>query len=512
MKKKSTTPLPKEQQVIVIGAGVAGLASAIRMACRGFQVKVFEKNSFPGGKLHHFEKDGFQFDAGPSLFTRPHLIEELFALAGEPIEAYFSYEKLPVSCHYFYEEGPMVKAYADKELLALELALKHGEKESDIIRYLQKANRLFNQVGNIFLTHSLHKASTLQDAAIGPAIAATSWKHLFRSMHSLNQSSFRNPKTVQLFDRYATYNGSNPYSAPGMLTMISHLEHNEGSFYPKGGMITITRALHRLAVKLGVEFYFDRPVTRIILSEGKAAGVEVGGEVVPANWVISNVDVYFTYLRLLQQPVAAKKILQQERSSSAMIFYWGIRKSFPQLSLHNIFFSGNYQSEFTHLFKHKTLYEDPTVYINITSKCEPGVQAPEGMENWFVMINVPANVGQDWELFRQQSRERIIAKLSRILGISVEDLIVSETVADPVSIESLTDSYSGSLYGTSSNSKLAAFLRHPNFSNQIPGLYFVGGSVHPGGGIPLCLSSAAITEKIIWQKQLELLNIVDSLH
>jgi phytoene desaturase len=378
--------------------------------------------------------------------------------------------------------------------------------------YLQKANRLFKQVGNIFLTHSLHKSSTLQDAAIGPAIAATSWKHLFRSMHSLNQSSFRNPKTVQLFDRYATYNGSNPYSAPGMLTMISHLEHNEGSFYPKGGMITITRALHRLAVKLGVEFYFDRPVTRIILSEGKAAGVEVGGEVVPANWVISNVDVYFTYLRLLQQPVAAKKILQQERSSSAMIFYWGIRKSFPQLSLHNIFFSGNYQSEFTHLFKHKTLYEDPTVYINITSKCEPGVQAPEGMENWFVMINVPANVGQDWELFRQQSRERIIAKLSRILGISVEDLIVSETVADPVSIESLTDSYSGSLYGTSSNSKLAAFLRHPNFSNQIPGLYFVGGSVHPGGGIPLCLSSAAITEKIIWQKQLELLNIVDSLH
>ena len=492
MKKKSTPPLPKEQQVIVIGAGVAGLASAIRMACRGFQVKVF--------------------DAGPSLFTRPHLIEELFALAGEPIEPYFSYEKLPVSCHYFYEEGPMVKAYADSELLALELALKHGEKESDIIRYLQKANRLFNQVGNIFLTHSLHKASTLQDAAIGPAIAATSWKHLFRSMHSLNKSSFRNPKTVQLFDRYATYNGSNPYSAPGMLTMISHLEHNEGSFYPKGGMISITRALHQLAVKLGVEFYFDRSVTRIILSEGKAAGVEVGDEIVPANWVISNVDVYFTYLRLLQQPEAAKKILQQERSSSAMIFYWGIRQSFPQLSLHNIFFSGNYQLEFDHLFKHKTLYEDPTVYINITSKCEPGVQAPEGMENWFVMINVPANVGQNWELFRQQSRERIIAKLSRILGVSVEDLIVSETVADPVSIETLTDSYSGSLYGTSSNSKLAAFLRHPNFSNQIPGLYFVGGSVHPGGGIPLCLSSAAITEKIIWQKQLEILNIVDSLH
>lgn len=512
MKKNSISLLPKDQQAIIIGAGVAGLATAIRLACKGYQVKVFEKNTFPGGKLHHFEKDGFHFDAGPSLFTRPHLIEELFTLAGEPIEQYFTYEKLPVSCHYFYEEGPMVKAYADKELLALELALKHGEEEAAVIAYLKKADRLFTEVGNIFLQHSLHKAATLQDAPIGAAIAATSWKHLFRSMHSLNQSSFRNPKTVQLFDRYATYNGSNPYSAPGMLTMIAHLEHTEGSFYPKGGMISITRALHQLALKLGVQFYFDSPVTRIILSEGKAAGVEVGGNLVPANWVISNVDVYFTYLRLLQQPKAAKKILQQERSSSAMIFYWGIRKNFPQLSLHNIFFSGNYPLEFDHLFKYKTLYEDPTVYINITAKCEPGVQAPEGMENWFVMINVPANVGQDWEMFRRQSRERIIAKLSRILGVSVEELIVSETIADPVSIESLTDSYSGSLYGTSSNSRLAAFLRHPNFSNQIPGLYFVGGSVHPGGGIPLCLSSAAITEKAIWQKQLAALNIVDSLH
>lgn len=195
-----------------------------------------------------------------------------------------------------------------------------------------------------------------------------------------------------------------------------------------------------------------------------------------------------------------------------MIFYWGIRKNFPQLNLHNIFFSGDYEAEFTHLFKHKNLYKDPTVYINITSKFEPGIQAPEGMENWFVMINVPANIGQNWERYRTESRERIIAKLSRILGVAVEDLIVSESVADPVSIESLTDSYMGSLYGTSSNSKMAAFMRHPNFSKTISGLYFVGGSVHPGGGIPLCLSSAAITEKIIWQKQLQQLQIVDSLH
>jgi phytoene dehydrogenase-like protein len=184
-----------------------------------------------------------------------------------------------------------------------------------------------------------------------------------------------------------------------------------------------------------------------------------------------------------------------------MIFYWGIRQSFPQLSLHNIFFSADYEEEFDHLFRLKTLHDDPTVYINITSKCEPGVQAPQGMENWFVMINVPANIGQDWERYRSESRARILKKLSRLLRQDIASLIVNETVADPVSIETLTDSYQGSLYGTSSNSRLAAFLRHANFSKSIPGLYFVGGSVHPGGGIPLCLSSAAIAASVIQRKE-----------
>jgi phytoene dehydrogenase-like protein len=234
---------------------------------------------------------------------------------------------------------------------------------------------------------------------------------------------------------------------------------------------------------------------------GKAAGIVADEQFFPAGLVVSNVDVYFTYLRLLQQPAAAERILRQERSSSAMIFYWGIGQHFPQLTLHNIFFSSNYEKEFDHLFRLKTLYEDPTVYINITSKCEPGIQAPDGMENWFVMINVPANVGQNWERYREESRTRIIEKLSRLLKTDIEPLIRTERVADPVSIESLTDSYQGSLYGTSSNSQFAAFLRHANFSKQISNLYFVGGSVHPGGGIPLCLSSAAITAKVIQRRQ-----------
>ena len=500
MNQDFSSPSVKDTAAIIIGAGVAGLATSIRLACQGYQVQVFEKNAFPGGKLHHFEQDGFHFDAGPSLFTRPQLIEELFTLAGEPIEEYFSYERLPVSCNYFYEDGSHLIAYADRNQLAHELAEKHGEKEETVIDYLNNAAGLFDKVGNIFLEHSLHDGSVFREASVSSAIRATRWQHLFGSMHRLNANAFNNPKTTQLFDRYATYNGSNPYKAPGMLSMIAHLEHNEGSFYPKGGMISITRALHRLAEKKGVRFHFNSVVSRIEQNNGQTVGIVTNDQFYPAEVVVSNVDVYFTYLRLLQQPQQAKKILKQERSSSAMIFYWGIRQSFPQLSLHNIFFSGDYEKEFDHLFRLKTLHDDPTVYINITSKCEPGVQAPEGMENWFVMINVPANVGQNWEQYREESRTRIIEKLSRLLKTDIKPLIHTERVADPVSIESLTDSYQGSLYGTSSNSQFAAFLRHANFSKQISNLYFVGGSVHPGGGIPLCLSSAAITAKVIQRK------------
>lgn len=484
-------------KVIVIGAGVAGMASAIRLAVQGMEVSVYEKNSYPGGKLSHFTIGDYQFDAGPSLFTQPQNIEELFALAGEPIADYFSYRKMPVSCHYFYEDGTMVKAYADREQFDRELVEKLGETPGTLASYLNRSERIYHDIGSVFLHYSLHKTATLFKAKILRALKATRWPYLFRTMHQLNSRYFRNAKTVQLFNRYATYNGSNPYQAPGMLSLIPHLEHNEGSFYPKGGMISITNALYQLALKKGVRFYFDATVQRIIHTEGKVCGVVVNDENRMADIVVSNMDVYFTYRHLMNDSTKAQKILQQERSSSALIFYWGIRKEFPQLDLHNIFFTLDYQAEFDHLFRLKKMYDDPTVYINITSKCEPGVQAPKGCENWFVMVNAPANMGQDWENYRALYREAIIKKLNRLLHTDLESLIESEEVLDPVRIESRTASYMGSLYGTSSNSKMAAFLRHPNFTHAVKGLYFVGGSVHPGGGIPLCLQSAKIMSEMV---------------
>ncbi len=488
------------ERAIVIGSGIAGLAVAIRLAVQGYQVTVYERNNYPGGKLALVENEGYQFDAGPSLFTQPANIEELFALAGEPIEEYFSYRPLDIACRYFYENGKRVTAYTDPVAFGSEMEKQLGEPPANLLRYLKDAERLYEHTGKVFLEHSLHKRSTWIHRRIWKALKATKWSHLFRSLDMHNRANFTTPEAAQLFDRFATYNGSSPYKAPAMLSMIPHLEQNQGTFYPSGGMISIATALYKLAIKKGVQFIFNTPVDSIIHHEGRVNGVVVKGENIRAELVISNVDSYFTYRHLLQNPFEARRILKQERSSSAIIFYWGIAATFPQLHLHNIFFSANYKREFEHLFDYQRLFDDPTVYINITSKIDQG-HAPEGKENWFVMINAPADTGQNQEEQIAHARKNILAKLSRLLQTEIEPLIETETVLDPAGIEAATRSYKGSLYGTSSNARLAAFLRHPNFTGKIKGLFFCGGSVHPGGGIPLCLKSAQIVSNLVQQQK-----------
>ncbi len=484
------------KKVIVIGSGVAGMATAIRLAVQGFEVEVYEKNSYPGGKLHAFEKGGFHFDAGPSLFTQPKNIEDLFQIANEPIEKFFTYQPIKVACKYFFENGKIVTAYTNRDDFTAELHNQLNEKPSSVNAYLNNAAKVYDDIGSIFLNYSLHKAKTWFHTRIFKALQTVRLGHLFTSLNQYNNKYFTSAEAVQLFNRFATYNGSNPYKAPGMLSLIPHLEMNEGVFYPKGGMISITNALYNLARKKSVRFYFDTPVEKIIHSDGKVKGVIAGSTTKNAEVVVSNMDVYFTYKKLLADDIKALQILKQERSSSAFIFYWGINKTFPSLQLHNIFFSSDYKKEFESIFSKKKLFTDPTVYINITSKIE-SQQAPAGKENWFVMINVPAGYGQISEEEKNAVRNIVAAKLSRILNEDIAAQIVTEQTLSPVMIEEQSASYMGSLYGTSSNSKLAAFLRHPNFKSSLKGLYFCGGSVHPGGGIPLCLKSAKIVCDLI---------------
>jgi phytoene desaturase len=486
-----------KQKAIIIGAGVAGLACAIRLAAQGFEVSVFEKNKYPGGKLYVFEKDGYRFDTGPSLFVQPQNIEELCRVSGENIHNYLHYKPVEIACRYFYEDGTLINAYTNAEKFAEEIEQKTGEASKHVISYLKDAKKIYTNIAGIFLNHSLHKKETWLNTHIFKALKSTKLRYLFSSLDTENKKNFNSSHIVQLFDRFATYSGSNPYKAPAMLKLVSHLEIDEGVYYPQGGMMSINNALYDLAVKKNVQFFFNAPVEKIIVSNKKAKGIIINKDPVFSDVVISNVDAYFTYRDLLNDKHTANKLLQQERSSSALIFYWGINKEFTLLDLHNIFFSNDYEAEFNSIFNDKEPFSDPTIYINITSKMEPGVHAPAGKENWFVMVNVPSTENINDQTVIDAYKKNILAKLNRILHTSVELLIESETVLYPKLIEKQTASYLGALYGISSNSIQAAFLRHPNYSKHIQGLYFAGGSVHPGGGIPLCLKSAKITSDLI---------------
>lgn len=488
-----------DNKAIVIGAGIAGIAAAIRLAKKGYIVSVFEANEYPGGKLTEIQLGGYRFDAGPSLFTLPYLVDELFELSGKNPRDYFTYQQLEILCNYFYEDGTNLHAFADQQKLLEEIERKLQVDPGPLKEYLEHSAYIFERTRHSFLEKSLHKFNTYISSDILKALTSIRKLNLFKSMHDVNQKSLNHPKLVQLFDRFATYNGSNPYKAPGVLNSIPHLEFGIGSYFPMKGMHHILNACKTLAEEIGIQFHFNERVENIQINNQKVEGITTQKGFYPGGLIISNCDVKQSYKQLIPTQKAPKKTMEQEPSSSALIFYWGINTSFPELDVHNILFSRNYGKEFEAIFEEHTVSTDPTIYIHISSKLVPG-DAPKGKENWFVMVNVPSDQGQDWEKLRLQVRERIIQKINNMLNTDIEALIEEEDYLDPLRISARTNSFAGALYGASSNDRMAAFFRHPNFS-KINGLYFVGGSVHPGGGIPLCLLSAKITADLIPNKQ-----------
>ena len=486
--------MPKKT-AIIIGAGIGGLSTAIRLAKKNYQVTVFEKATHAGGKVKRIENNGFTWGYGASLLTMPHLIDELFEICGKNPRDYFNYLPLHTICKYFYKDGTILNAFNEEEKLIQELETQLNENNYNVKKYLSNIRNIFKHTEHIFLQSSLHKLKTYLNYRTLKAIFNLADIGLFETMNNKNSNLFSNPKTIQLFNRYATYNGSNPFRTPATMNVIAAPEYTQGGFIMENGMPQISELLFSLAEEVGVQFVLNTSVSEIICEANKATGVKVGNEIIKADAIISNVDIHFTYNNLLPKAKKPIKILSQERSTSALIFYWGISKSFHQLETHNIFFSDNYKNEFNAIDKAE-IYSDATVYLFISSK-KIDSHAPKDCENWFALINVPHHQGQNWKEETEKCKKIIIDKLSAVLNEDISKYIVCEKVTTPESIELDTSSFAGSLYGPSSNNKMSAFLRHPNFSKDIKNVYFTGGSVHPGGGVPLCILSGKIVASLI---------------
>ena len=322
MKKHTTTSI-KDSRVAVVGSGIAGLSAAIRAAVAGAEVHVYEQNSYTGGKVTAFQKDGFRFDAGPSLFTLPNLVDDLFKLAVENPRDYFNYHVHNTVCNYFWRDGTRFSMYPQLEKNIEVISKNFSSLEaSRVADYFSDAAKKYNLTSPYFLENSLHKPSTFMTLEVLKVLRAIPSLGLFSTLDEENKKYFKDPKLVQLFNRYATYNGSSPFLTPGIMQMITHLEHGLGTYLPKGGMHEISQSLTRLALKLGVEFHLGHKVEKLNSVQNKMVGIQVNGIEHPCDTIFVNSDVKHAYSHLLSPELKRpKKTLKQEPSSSALIFY-----------------------------------------------------------------------------------------------------------------------------------------------------------------------------------------------
>jgi phytoene desaturase len=462
------------------------------------------------------------------------------------MEDYIDLVPLDITCRYFYHDGLILNVWRDHSRLAAEFARLNEHDGEALYRFLAYTHRLYQAAADPFLYHSLGSpldvlrsfvryvfkghGTSVDDMAVQAqedkavvslnsyTINASPISRLKAVLSALSPATldqcvrdfFRDEHLHQLFDRYATYNGSSPYQVAAVYSIIPYVEFAEGGWYPRGGIYMLASALERLARELGVSIETSSNVRRILVEHGAAQGVVLDdGQVVRGDVVIANSDVVTTHRELLSPVVRNERLVHRlehvEPSCSGFVLLLGVNKQYPQLAHHNIFFSDNYRAEFDDLFVKRIPVQNPTIYVCATTRTDPS-QAPEGHENLFVLVNAPyLTENSNWERDAQVYRNHILDLLASYFQIDLRDVrdhIVCEAIVTPEDFKRKYGANRGSIYGLSSNQRMAPFTRPGNRSKEIRNLYFVGGSTHPGGGVPLVMLSGKIVAELVQEQTL----------
>ncbi|MCZ7557602.1 MAG: phytoene desaturase family protein [Bacteroidia bacterium] len=481
------------QKVAVIGAGFGGLAAAIELAVAGVEVHLYERHSAPGGKAAEVRTGGFRFDTGPSLLTMPFVVDDLYTSAGRKRDVLF--EPVDPICRYFFDDGTRFDAWSDEMRLLEEVRNLAPGEEVAVRRFLDYSERIYRLTSDLFLFNRLDDLKNLLHTRNLLTLLQLPRIDAFRSVHNAVSSFFEDHRLVQIFDRYATYNGSDPFKAPATLNIIPHVEYRLGGYYVRGGMHALVTSLARLAQDMGVTLHYESDVQQILHDGQRVRGLRIHGEDLPFSRIVSNADAVYTLTHLLEASTLWSRKRTFEPSCSGFVFLWGVDTTHAQLAHHNIFFSGNYRKEFRQIFDECRVPSDPTVYVSITSKADPD-HAPPGQENWFVLINMPALTERNAVPDIDRIRESVLRQLTAS-GVEIRDRIMVEHIITPADLETKYSAFRGSIYGISSNSRNAAFLRPGNRVRQPRGLYLCGGAAHPGGGVPLVLLSGKHAAKCV---------------
>jgi phytoene desaturase len=491
----------KSLEVIVVGAGVGGLAAAIRLAALGHRVRVFERLERVGGKLNLLELDGFRFDTGPSLVTLPWVFEDLFAAAGQQLSDHLELVRLEPICKYHFADGSGFDAFSDMPRMMSSLeAFSRGAGE-DFNAFFGHAARAWRGSRKPFLESAISSPWDFVKNGVP-------WTDLMAllpipNLHGLATRFFRDSRMRQFVGRYATYTGSSPFLAPGTLSTVLYSEYAFGAWYIKGGLYRLAVKLEELARKLGVQFEFGAGVKKILTLNVAASpqpvfkveGVELeDGRKFPSDAVICNADAASLYGDLLE-PRIDPSVAKLEPSLSGFVMLLGLEGQSEHLEHHNMFFSADYPLEFRQIFKELLPASDPSIYVSISSKSD-ATQAPLGMENWFVLVNAPSTGRVNWSAQSEAYSNLILEKLAGY-GVDVRERIRVKHVMTPDDLEKRYRTFRGGIYGTSSNTVNSAFLRPQNRAKNVHGLYLASGSAHPGGGLPLVMLSGKLAVEML---------------
>lgn len=487
-----------DKPVLIVGAGIGGLSAAINLAVSGRKnIVMLEKNAQSGGKMAEISQGGFRWDTGPSVITMLNVFQELFNRAGRNLEDYLILKPIEPLTRYFFPDGQVLDLLRDHAATLQHISkIEPGDVEG-YLAFLSYSARIHRITGPVFIYSQPPTPRSFLQVPLKDYLKIDP----FRTINQAAKSFVRSPHLRQILGRFATYVGASPYLAPATLNVIAHIELNEGVWYPSGGIYQIATALSRLAQELGVEIHWNTEVLEITTHNNQVTGARTTqGVHYPADTVISNVDILTTFGKLIQPQAnvqfARKRFSNPKLSSSGFIMLLGLNRTYERLAHHNIFFSPDYQREFTQIFKQNCPPDDPTIYVSITAKTDPE-HAPTGKENWFILVNTPpTNSKFDWHSSAPEYRDRIIEILERF-GFSIRQHIEQEIILTPDDIARQSGAYHGALYGFSSNDRLAAFRRPSNRDPQIKGLYYAGGTVHPGGGVPMVILSGKVAAEMI---------------
>jgi phytoene desaturase len=490
--------MTKNKTAVIIGAGIGGIATSVFLSKNGYDVAVYEKNSAPGGRCGQLVREGHRFDIGATMLMMPGIYRDVFGSLGIPLFETNDISPLEDLYRIFFDNNEVLDLSPDKEKMKVQHERIEPGSYLQSRRYVDDGyeifqlgmNKLINRnFDNVFQFANLRNVGLL----IKLKTYISNWKYatkFFRNRHLLMAYTFQN-----------IYVGQSPFDSPALFSMVPAAELTEGSFFPKGGMYSIVEKLYTAARSNGVQFHFQQPVVKINVNRSKAESIILSdGTEVKADVIVANSDLPYVYRKLLPDKGKSAHLDKLKYSCSAICFHWGLDRQYPQLAHHNVFLSDKFEEGLDRIFKDKTVSDSPSFYVHAPARTDPSA-APEGHESLSFIVaagNIDRNKKQDWEELRKKTREALIKRL-KVLGMDdIEQHIKFEVCYTPENWEAACNITKGSVFGSvAHNIFQMGYFRPHNQHARYRNLYFVGGSTHPGNGIPNVLLSAQLTSKRI---------------